>query len=155
MITEAGLNHVGARRVQVPSPDFKASAWNVCRWMAPEVIEHKPYDEKADVFSFGVVGGCPSPPCVPLGRPFGVCRRPAACTRPVPGVGWVQASSLTSPEPATPPPPHRRSRACHLPQVVWELLTCKIPYADMTPLQVGGWAGCGWDVGVDPGSRCL
>jgi serine/threonine protein kinase len=25
------------------------------RWMAPEVIEHKPYDERADVFSFGVV----------------------------------------------------------------------------------------------------
>jgi len=25
------------------------------RWMAPEVIEHKPYGEKADVFSFGVV----------------------------------------------------------------------------------------------------
>ncbi|KAK1419356.1 hypothetical protein QVD17_28522 [Tagetes erecta] len=25
------------------------------RWMAPEVIEHKPYDHKADVFSFGVV----------------------------------------------------------------------------------------------------
>lgn len=43
------------------------------RWMAPEVIEHKPYDEKADVFSFGVV--------------------------------------------------------------IWELLTCKIPYSDMTPLQ--------------------
>lgn len=43
------------------------------RWMAPEVIEHKPYDEKADVFSFGVV--------------------------------------------------------------MWELLTCKIPYSDMTPLQ--------------------
>ncbi|PNW71561.1 hypothetical protein CHLRE_16g659400v5 [Chlamydomonas reinhardtii] len=43
------------------------------RWMAPEVIEHKPYDEKADVFSFGIV--------------------------------------------------------------LWELLTCKVPYADMTPLQ--------------------
>ncbi|KXZ52483.1 hypothetical protein GPECTOR_9g527 [Gonium pectorale] len=43
------------------------------RWMAPEVIEHKPYDEKADVFSFGVV--------------------------------------------------------------LWELLTCKVPYSDMTPLQ--------------------
>ena len=41
--------------------------------MAPEVIEHKPYDERADVFSFGVV--------------------------------------------------------------LWELLTCKIPYSDMTPLQ--------------------
>ncbi|KAJ0890553.1 putative dual-specificity kinase TKL-Pl-4 family [Helianthus annuus] len=25
------------------------------RWMAPKVIEHKPYDHKADVFSFGVV----------------------------------------------------------------------------------------------------
>ncbi|GFH24910.1 uncharacterized protein HaLaN_22787 [Haematococcus lacustris] len=43
------------------------------RWMAPEVIEHKPYDTKADVFSFAVV--------------------------------------------------------------IWELLTCKVPYSDMTPLQ--------------------
>eukprot|EP00798_Chlamydomonas_sp_ICE-L_P026183 gene26183-11908_t len=43
------------------------------RWMAPEVIEHKPYDNKADIFSFAVV--------------------------------------------------------------MWELLTCRVPYADMTPLQ--------------------
>ena len=41
--------------------------------MAPEVIEHKPYDEKADIFSFAVV--------------------------------------------------------------LWELLTCKVPYSNMTPLQ--------------------
>ncbi len=25
------------------------------RWMAPEVIEHKPYDQQADVYSFGIV----------------------------------------------------------------------------------------------------
>ncbi|XP_047051516.1 serine/threonine-protein kinase STY17-like [Lolium rigidum] len=25
------------------------------RWMAPEIINHKPYDHKADVFSFGIV----------------------------------------------------------------------------------------------------
>lgn len=43
------------------------------RWMAPEVIEHKPYGEKADVFSFGIV--------------------------------------------------------------LWELLTGRVPYSDMTPLQ--------------------
>lgn len=43
------------------------------RWMAPEVIEHRPYDEKADVFSFAIV--------------------------------------------------------------LWELLTCRVPYSDMTPLQ--------------------
>lgn len=43
------------------------------RWMAPEVIEHNPYSEKADVFSFGIL--------------------------------------------------------------LWELLTGKIPYNDMTPLQ--------------------
>ncbi|XP_062186444.1 serine/threonine-protein kinase STY17-like isoform X4 [Phragmites australis] len=43
------------------------------RWMAPEVIEHLPYDHRADVFSFGIV--------------------------------------------------------------LWELLTGKLPYQDMTPLQ--------------------
>ena len=56
------------------------------RWMAPEVIEHKPYDTKADVFSFAIV--------------------------------------------------------------LWELLTCKVPYSDMTPLQVRwlvGWV-CGGEL---------
>ncbi|XP_073036625.1 serine/threonine-protein kinase STY17-like [Primulina eburnea] len=49
------------------------------RWMAPEVIEHKPYSHKADVFSFGVV--------------------------------------------------------------LWELLTGKLPYANMTPLQAAVCVG--------------
>lgn len=43
------------------------------RWMAPEVIEHRPYDHRADVFSFGIT--------------------------------------------------------------LWELLTGKLPYSDLTPLQ--------------------
>ena len=43
------------------------------RWMAPEVIEHNPYRERADVFSFGIM--------------------------------------------------------------LWELLTGRVPYDDMTPLQ--------------------
>ncbi len=45
----------------------------MCRWMAPEVIEHSPYNHQADVFSFAIV--------------------------------------------------------------LWELLTGRVPYADMTPLQ--------------------
>ena len=44
-----------------------------CRWMAPEVIEHNPYGQKADVFSFAIV--------------------------------------------------------------LWELLTCRVPYSELTPLQ--------------------
>ncbi|GLI63196.1 hypothetical protein VaNZ11_006095 [Volvox africanus] len=62
----------GVARVIATSGDMTAET-GTYRWMAPEVIEHKPYDEKADVFSFGIV--------------------------------------------------------------LWELLTCKVPYTDMTPLQ--------------------
>jgi len=62
----------GVARVQSQSGVMTAET-GTYRWMAPEIIEHKPYDKKADIFSFGVV--------------------------------------------------------------LWELLTGKIPYADMTPLQ--------------------
>ncbi|PIM97891.1 Dual-specificity kinase [Handroanthus impetiginosus] len=51
------------------------------RWMAPEVIEHKPYDHKADVFSFGVVlwelltGKLPYEHLTPLQAAVGVVQK--------------------------------------------------------------------------------
>ncbi|XP_058098391.1 serine/threonine-protein kinase STY46-like isoform X2 [Magnolia sinica] len=44
----------GLARVQTQSGVMTAET-GTYRWMAPEVIEHKPYDHKADVFSFGIV----------------------------------------------------------------------------------------------------
>ncbi|KAG5530124.1 hypothetical protein RHGRI_030484 [Rhododendron griersonianum] len=44
----------GVARVQT-QPGVMTAETGTYRWMAPEVIEHKPYDHKADVFSFGVV----------------------------------------------------------------------------------------------------
>ncbi|XVF00828.1 hypothetical protein REPUB_Repub04eG0035700 [Reevesia pubescens] len=44
----------GVARVKVQSGVMTAET-GTYRWMAPEVIEHKPYDHKADVFSFGIV----------------------------------------------------------------------------------------------------
>ncbi|KAK4378190.1 hypothetical protein RND71_000052 [Anisodus tanguticus] len=51
------------------------------RWMAPEVIEHTPYDHKADVFSFGVVlwelltGKLPYEYLTPLQAAIGVVQK--------------------------------------------------------------------------------
>jgi serine/threonine protein kinase len=44
----------GVARVKAESGVMTAET-GTYRWMAPEVIEHKPYDSKADVFSFGIV----------------------------------------------------------------------------------------------------
>ncbi|KAK6922540.1 Serine-threonine/tyrosine-protein kinase, catalytic domain, partial [Dillenia turbinata] len=44
----------GVARVQSQSGVMTAET-GTYRWMAPEVIEHRPYDHKADVFSFGIV----------------------------------------------------------------------------------------------------
>ncbi|KAK4562108.1 hypothetical protein RGQ29_004820 [Quercus rubra] len=44
----------GVARVKTQSGVMTAET-GTYRWMAPEVIEHKPYDHKADVFSFAIV----------------------------------------------------------------------------------------------------
>ncbi|XP_010548241.1 PREDICTED: serine/threonine-protein kinase STY17-like isoform X2 [Tarenaya hassleriana] len=44
----------GVARVQTQSGVMTAET-GTYRWMAPEVIEHRPYDHRADVFSFGIV----------------------------------------------------------------------------------------------------
>ncbi|WCJ44301.1 ACT-like protein tyrosine kinase family protein [Euphorbia peplus] len=57
LIDENGVVKVadfGVARVQDQSGVMTAET-GTYRWMAPEVIEHKPYDRKIDVFSFGIV----------------------------------------------------------------------------------------------------
>ncbi|XP_074329800.1 serine/threonine-protein kinase STY46-like isoform X2 [Apium graveolens] len=44
----------GVARVRAQSGVMTAET-GTYRWMAPEVIEHKPYDHKADIYSFGIV----------------------------------------------------------------------------------------------------
>ncbi|KAK9075065.1 hypothetical protein SSX86_003384 [Deinandra increscens subsp. villosa] len=48
------ISDFGVARVQNKSGIMTAET-GTYRWMAPEVIEHRPYNHKADVFSFGIV----------------------------------------------------------------------------------------------------
>lgn len=80
----------GVARV-VEGPGVMTAETGTYRWMAPEVIEHKPYGQKADVFSFGVVvwelltGEVPYSDMTPLQAAVGVVQQglrppiPARC----------------------------------------------------------------------------
>ncbi|XP_061356339.1 serine/threonine-protein kinase STY46-like [Gastrolobium bilobum] len=57
LIDDSGVVKVadfGVARLQDQSGIMTAET-GTYRWMAPEVIEHKPYNHKADVFSFGII----------------------------------------------------------------------------------------------------
>ncbi|GMJ06934.1 serine/threonine/tyrosine kinase 46 [Hibiscus trionum] len=70
----------GVARVKAQSGVMTAET-GTYRWMAPEVIEHKPYDHKADVFSFGIVlwelltGKLPYESLTPLQAAVGVVQK--------------------------------------------------------------------------------
>lgn len=70
----------GVARVQAQSGVMTAET-GTYRWMAPEVIEHRPYDRKADVYSFGIVlwelltGQLPYENLTPLQAAIGVVQK--------------------------------------------------------------------------------
>ncbi|KNA08793.1 hypothetical protein SOVF_159510 isoform B [Spinacia oleracea] len=70
----------GVAKVQTKSGIMTAET-GTYRWMAPEVIGHKPYDHKADVFSFGIVlwelltGEIPYSSLTPLQAAIGVVQK--------------------------------------------------------------------------------
>ncbi|XWS29146.1 hypothetical protein CRYUN_Cryun24cG0003300 [Craigia yunnanensis] len=77
----------GVARVQSQSGVMTAET-GTYRWMAPEVIEHKPYDHKADVFSFAIAlwelltGELPYALLTPLQAAVGVVQKSLRPTIP-------------------------------------------------------------------------
>eukprot|EP00475_Leptophrys_vorax_P041281 TRINITY_DN77854_c0_g1_i1.p1 TRINITY_DN77854_c0_g1~~TRINITY_DN77854_c0_g1_i1.p1 ORF type:complete len:292 (+),score=19.79 TRINITY_DN77854_c0_g1_i1:106-876(+) len=45
----------GVARTEAKNPGDMTCETGTVRWMAPEVIDHKPYTRKVDVYSFGIV----------------------------------------------------------------------------------------------------
>lgn len=66
---------------RVTRPGVMTAETGTYRWMAPEVIEHRPYDHKADVFSFGILlwelltGKVPYENLTPLQAAVGVVQK--------------------------------------------------------------------------------
>eukprot|EP00180_Rhodochaete_pulchella_P000260 Plantae.Rhodophyta-Rhodochaete_pulchella.ctg1185.p2 GENE.Plantae.Rhodophyta-Rhodochaete_pulchella.ctg1185~~Plantae.Rhodophyta-Rhodochaete_pulchella.ctg1185.p2 ORF type:complete len:421 (-),score=52.17 Plantae.Rhodophyta-Rhodochaete_pulchella.ctg1185:216-1421(-) len=79
--------------------DVMTSETGTYRWMAPEVIRHEPYCEKADVYSYGVLlweffsGEIPFADMTPIQAAFAVADKSA---RPTPVSEWARSN---------PPPP--------------------------------------------------
>ncbi|CAN0878810.1 Serine/threonine-protein kinase STY46 [Linum grandiflorum] len=77
----------GVARVKTQSGVMTAET-GTYRWMAPEVIEHKPYDHKADIFSFAIVlwelltGKLPYEYLTPLQAAVGVVQKSLRPTIP-------------------------------------------------------------------------
>ncbi|GLT35014.1 hypothetical protein SLA2020_094990 [Shorea laevis] len=82
LLDEKGVVKVadfGVARVQTQG--VMTAETGTYRWMAPEVIEHRPYDHKADVFSFGILlwelltGKLPYENLTPLQAAIGVVQK--------------------------------------------------------------------------------
>ncbi|UPR02700.1 serine/threonine-protein kinase [Chloropicon primus] len=58
LMSESGVLKIGdfgVARLLPRNDEVMTAETGTYRWMAPEVIEHKPYNSKADVYSFGVL----------------------------------------------------------------------------------------------------
>jgi serine/threonine protein kinase len=130
LLAQVKIADFGVARIIEQSGHMTAET-GTYRWMAPEVIEHKPYDEKADVFSFGVV----------LWELLTAKVRPLSCH-----LSRYLRASEQRPRSQLSPPTH----VCHLPAPHPPTFTCthpthlthsfflaypQVPYSDMTPLQ--------------------
>lgn len=51
----AKIADFGVARLEAANPVEMTCETGTVRWMAPEIIDHKPYDRKVDVYSFGIV----------------------------------------------------------------------------------------------------